>query len=790
MVAASDRPFADIPMSPAMVGLHYGQVVFEGLKAYRREHGAVAVFRPVDHAARLRRSATRLAIPPLPEETFLKAVDLLVSADQECLPDEPGLSLYLRPLLFASEANLALRPARSYTFLLIAFVNGGFFSDRPEPVTVFISRDYTRATPGGTGNVKFAGNYAPAYPAQEQARQAGCHQVVWLDPVERRWVEELGGMNLFFVRGSGPTAELLAPPAVGTLLPGVTRDSLLRLSGRLGLTVREEPVSVEQWKALSVTVTEVCPRAREASTVVRELTTEAKDRVLAEMADAVDGAAERLRKANALDVEAAREAGTSATLTDRLTLTDKRIAGMTSAIRTIIDLQDPVGQVVKGSTRPNGIHIDQVREPLGVVAVIYEARPNVTVEVAALCLKSGNSAVLRGSSIAMHTNVAIPEVLTDVLRRSGDVPDDAVQLIRDPSREAALELLHADEYVDLLVPRGGPGLIKTVRDNATVPTVIDGDGNCHVYVDATADLAMATDIVVNGKTSRPSVCNACAEGKHDKESDKNHATFVSYHGRGSRSRNNAGPVRGARLPGRRARRARRVRMCHRQRGHIVGPRRDTGLSGQQRQDLSGRGYVEDLLPGGGWARATGTAWPGTSRGERRATPTAISDRSSARTSGARERRGRSSTTSSLPRRRCGVCTSLGQACNERSHSDKRYTVGRPDGVAQTACAAATIDVRRFPHERVDDGPVGPLGGATVRVVHGGDQVIAGQARRGRGRPGPHASLAPSWPRRRTPMPRCTRFAAVEPVGAVRIDESISLHSVRRKRPAGRSANFT
>nr|WP_244317789.1 glutamate-5-semialdehyde dehydrogenase [Streptomyces chryseus] len=396
---------------------------------------------------------------------------------------------------------------------------------------------------------KFAGNYAPAYPAQEQARQAGCHQVVWLDPVERRWVEELGGMNLFFVRGSGPTAELLTPPAVGTLLPGVTRDSLLRLAGRLGLTVREEPVSVEQWKALSVTVTEVCRRAREASTVVRELTTEAKDRVLAEMADAVDGAAERLKKANALDVEAAREAGTSATLTDRLTLTDKRIAGMTSAIRTIIDLQDPVGQVVKGWTRPNGIHIDQVREPLGVVAVIYEARPNVTAEVAALCLKSGNSAVLRGSSIAMHTNVAISEVLTDVLRRSGDVPDDAVQLIRDPSREAALELLHADEYVDLLVPRGGPGLIKTVRDNATVPTVIDGDGNCHVYVDATADLAMATDIVVNGKTSRPSVCNACAEGKHDKESDKNHATFVSYHGRGSRSRNNAGPVRGARLPG-------------------------------------------------------------------------------------------------------------------------------------------------------------------------------------------------------------------------------------------------
>ncbi|GGX45142.1 hypothetical protein GCM10010353_69950 [Streptomyces chryseus] len=184
-------PFADIPMSPAMVGLHYGQVVFEGLKAYRREHGAVAVFRPVDHAARLRRSATRLAIPPLPEETFLKAVDLLVSADQECLPDEPGLSLYLRPLLFASEANLALRPARSYTFLLIAFVTGGFFSDRPEPVTVFISRDYTRATPGGTGNASSrATTHPPIRPRSRPGRPAvtrWCGSTPWSGAGSRNW---------------------------------------------------------------------------------------------------------------------------------------------------------------------------------------------------------------------------------------------------------------------------------------------------------------------------------------------------------------------------------------------------------------------------------------------------------------------------------------------------------------------------------------------------------------------------------------------------------------------------
>ncbi|MEV5936389.1 glutamate-5-semialdehyde dehydrogenase [Streptomyces sp. NPDC052079] len=259
---------------------------------------------------------------------------------------------------------------------------------------------------------------------------------------------------------------------------------------------------------MSATVTDICQRARAASTVIRELTTEVKDQVLSEMADAIDAAAEVLKEANARDVEAARAAGTSATLVDRLTLTDKRIAGMTGAIRTIIDLPDPVGEVVGGRTRPNGLRIEHVREPLGVVAVIYEARPNVTADVAALCLKSGNAAVLRGSSIAQHTNAAIADVLTEVLRAREDVPDDAVQLIRDTSREAAMELLHADGYVDLLVPRGGPSLIQTVKDNATVPTVIDGDGNCHVYVDASADLARATDIVVNGKTSRPSVCNA------------------------------------------------------------------------------------------------------------------------------------------------------------------------------------------------------------------------------------------------------------------------------------------
>jgi glutamate-5-semialdehyde dehydrogenase len=257
-----------------------------------------------------------------------------------------------------------------------------------------------------------------------------------------------------------------------------------------------------------MSVIDICRRARTASLMVQILSTEVKNRVLLDMADAIDAAGDRLKSANMRDLDVARQAGTSATLVDRLTLTDNRIAAMTAAIRTVLGLPDPVGQVERGWTRPNGIHIDRVREPLGVVAVIYEARPNVTAEVAALCLKSGNAAVLRGSSIAAHTNAAVADVLASALRGHVEVPNDAVQLIRDTSREAALELLHADEYVDLLVPRGGPGLIRTVRENATVPTVIDGDGNCHVYVDRSADLAMATDIVVNAKTSRPSVCNA------------------------------------------------------------------------------------------------------------------------------------------------------------------------------------------------------------------------------------------------------------------------------------------
>jgi glutamate-5-semialdehyde dehydrogenase len=255
-------------------------------------------------------------------------------------------------------------------------------------------------------------------------------------------------------------------------------------------------------------VTTVCQQARLAARVTRDLRTSAKDQALALVADALNSGRNRLLGANSVDVEQAASDGVPATTIDRLRLTEARITAMVNAIRTVIELPDPVGQIVSGTVRPNGLLIERVREPLGVVAVVYEARPNVTADVAALCLKSGNAAVLRGSSVAAHTNGAIADLIAGALAAQDQVPRHAVQLIRDHSREAVVELLTASEWVDLLVPRGGPGLLATVREHATVPVVIDGDGNCHVYVDASADLEMATAIVINAKTSRPSVCNA------------------------------------------------------------------------------------------------------------------------------------------------------------------------------------------------------------------------------------------------------------------------------------------
>src|ERR1700679_2235044 len=186
-------PLMPLTISPGMIGLHYGQVIFEGLKAHRRADGSMALFRPREHARRFQRSARRLAMPELPEEMFMAAVEQMVNADEDQLSDDPGLSLYLRPLMFASEASLALRTSRTYSFLTMAFVTGSFFGEDVAAVTVWVNREYPRAMPGGTGDVKCAANYGPSFTAQLAAERHGCQQVVWLDAVERSWVEELGG---------------------------------------------------------------------------------------------------------------------------------------------------------------------------------------------------------------------------------------------------------------------------------------------------------------------------------------------------------------------------------------------------------------------------------------------------------------------------------------------------------------------------------------------------------------------------------------------------------------------
>jgi len=255
------------------------------------------------------------------------------------------------------------------------------------------------------------------------------------------------------------------------------------------------------------TATEICRRAVACAPEVARLDGVTKDTVLRAMADALIDSAGDLVIANKEDVSTAEAQGTSQTLLDRLTLTSSRLEGMASGLRAVAAQNDPVGEVVAGWRRPNGLTIEEVRAPLGVIAVIYEARPNVTSDVAGLCLKSGNAAVLRGSSIALNSNRAIVDVLRGALESAG-VPVDAVQLIPDASRTSAVELMTAKGLVDLLVPRGGAALIKSIEDNATVPFIVDGDGNCHIYVDESADETMATSIVVNAKTQRPSVCNA------------------------------------------------------------------------------------------------------------------------------------------------------------------------------------------------------------------------------------------------------------------------------------------
>ncbi|MFE2209293.1 MULTISPECIES: branched-chain amino acid aminotransferase [Streptomyces] len=269
------EPYGPLTVSPSTVALHYGQSVFEGFKAYRRDPDRAALFRPWEHARRMADSARRMAMPPLPPEFFVAAARALVRQDMDWVPDGDDEALYLRPVAFATDSHLALRPGLSYRFVLMAFPTANFFGAARRAVTVAVCEDFVRAVPGGTGAAKCGGNYAGAYLAQEEATRRGADQVVWLDAAERRWVEELGGMNLFFVHGTGDRAELVTPPLTGTILPGVTRDTLIRLARDRGLTVREAPVSVEEWRqnCASGRITEVfaCGTAARVTPVGRVL---------------------------------------------------------------------------------------------------------------------------------------------------------------------------------------------------------------------------------------------------------------------------------------------------------------------------------------------------------------------------------------------------------------------------------------------------------------------------------------------------------------------------------------
>lgn len=248
-------------------------------------------------------------------------------------------------------------------------------------------------------------------------------------------------------------------------------------------------------------------RARGAAVALRRMTRNEKDAALLAMADALDARADEIVAANSRDIARARENGTSDALIDRLTLTPPRIAAIAQALRDVAALPDPVGEVIRGYTLPNGLQVRQIRVPLGVVGMIYEARPNVTVDAAGLCLKSGNAALLRGSSSAAASNAALADVMRDALASVG-VPVDAIQVVPGDTHESVKHLMTARGLVDVLIPRGGESLIRSVVDNSTVPVIETGVGNCHVYVDKDADIDKAIAILLNSKAQRVSVCNA------------------------------------------------------------------------------------------------------------------------------------------------------------------------------------------------------------------------------------------------------------------------------------------
>ncbi|MDN8578524.1 branched-chain amino acid aminotransferase [Corynebacterium bovis] len=242
-------PYGPLTLDPATSVLHYGQAIFEGLKVYRQPDGSLATFRPDRNADRMRSSARRLAMPELPDDLFLGAVRGLVDVDRDWVPAAGGEeALYIRPVMISRGTGLGVHPSSEYTFYVIASPAGAYFSGGINPVSVWLSTDYVRAAPGGTGAAKCAGNYAASLAAQREAEEQGCDQVVWLDAVERKWIEEMGGMNLAFVFGRGDNAELITPELSGSLLPGVTRASLLQVARDLGMNVVERRISAEEWE--------------------------------------------------------------------------------------------------------------------------------------------------------------------------------------------------------------------------------------------------------------------------------------------------------------------------------------------------------------------------------------------------------------------------------------------------------------------------------------------------------------------------------------------------------------
>ncbi len=248
-------------------------------------------------------------------------------------------------------------------------------------------------------------------------------------------------------------------------------------------------------------------QAREAALAIAQLSTEAKDALLRAMADALEADAAPILEANGRDIAAAAAKGVGSAMQDRLRLDEKRLKGVADALREVAALPDPVAQVTRAYDRPNGIHVERVRVPLGVIAMIYEARPNVTADAAALCLKAGNAVILRGGSEAIHSNTAIAASLKRALREAG-LPEAVVTLVEDLRRETILELIQLNDIIDLVIPRGGEGLIRFVAEHARVPVIKHYKGVCHQYVDAPADLGLAMDLLVDGKVSRPAACNS------------------------------------------------------------------------------------------------------------------------------------------------------------------------------------------------------------------------------------------------------------------------------------------